>query len=170
MQLYLFRLFCPLLEEFQANTNQLSAGVAFGWKAIIFTDINTVKTPSCLSVTSVFSGVVGENAPPIPDSNMGSRMLQTMGWSPGMGLGPEGRGITEPIRATQRPKGTGLGFNWTPGFWILNLEYAGTRRGPKSYEEWWGWNAAQYDEQLKKKFQDNPEMWVIRRGKEWVSS
>uniref|UniRef100_A0A3Q3WQ86 G-patch domain-containing protein n=1 Tax=Mola mola TaxID=94237 RepID=A0A3Q3WQ86_MOLML len=57
------------------------------------------------------SGLVGENAPPIPDTNMGSRMLQSMGWSPGMGLGPEGRGITEPIRATQRPKGTGLGFN-----------------------------------------------------------
>ncbi|TNN61601.1 G patch domain-containing protein 2 [Liparis tanakae] len=57
------------------------------------------------------SGVVGESASPIPDSNMGSRMLQSMGWNPGMGLGPEGRGITEPIRATQRPKGTGLGFN-----------------------------------------------------------
>nr|XP_019964994.1 PREDICTED: G patch domain-containing protein 2 isoform X1 [Paralichthys olivaceus] len=56
-------------------------------------------------------GVVGENAPPLPDSNMGNRMLQSMGWSPGMGLGPAGRGITEPIRATQRPKGTGLGFN-----------------------------------------------------------
>uniref|UniRef100_A0A1A8LY83 G patch domain containing 2 n=1 Tax=Nothobranchius pienaari TaxID=704102 RepID=A0A1A8LY83_9TELE len=56
------------------------------------------------------SGVVGENAPPIPDSNTGSRMLQSMGWNPGTGLGPEGRGITEPIRATQRPKGAGLGF------------------------------------------------------------
>ncbi|XP_036003432.1 G patch domain-containing protein 2 isoform X3 [Fundulus heteroclitus] len=61
--------------------------------------------------TVVPSGVVGENAPPIPDTNMGSRMLQSMGWSPGMGLGPEGRGITEPVRATQRPKGAGLGFN-----------------------------------------------------------
>ncbi|XP_026197381.1 G patch domain-containing protein 2 isoform X2 [Anabas testudineus] len=57
------------------------------------------------------SGVVGENAPPISDTNVGNRMLQSMGWAPGMGLGPEGRGITEPIRATQRPKGTGLGFN-----------------------------------------------------------
>lgn len=57
------------------------------------------------------SGIVGENAPPIPESNMGNRMLQGMGWSPGMGLGPEGRGMTEPVRATQRPKGTGLGFN-----------------------------------------------------------
>ncbi|XP_061603086.1 G patch domain-containing protein 2 isoform X2 [Cololabis saira] len=57
------------------------------------------------------SGVVGDNVPPLPDSNMGNRMLQSMGWSPGMGLGPEGRGITEPVRAIQRPKGAGLGFN-----------------------------------------------------------
>ncbi|XP_056150588.1 G patch domain-containing protein 2 isoform X2 [Lampris incognitus] len=57
------------------------------------------------------TGVVGENASPLPETNMGNRMLQSMGWSPGMGLGPEGRGITEPIRATQRPKGAGLGFN-----------------------------------------------------------
>lgn len=56
-------------------------------------------------------GIVGENAPPIPDSNMGNRMLQSMGWNPGTGLGPEGRGITEPVRAHQRPKGAGLGFN-----------------------------------------------------------
>nr|XP_029532450.1 G patch domain-containing protein 2-like isoform X2 [Oncorhynchus nerka] len=57
------------------------------------------------------TGVVGESAGPIPETNMGNRMLQSMGWSPGMGLGPEGRGITEPVRATQRPKGAGLGFN-----------------------------------------------------------
>ncbi|XP_067098314.1 G patch domain-containing protein 2 isoform X1 [Osmerus mordax] len=56
------------------------------------------------------TGVVGENVGPLPESNTGNRMLQSMGWSPGMGLGPEGRGITEPIRATQRPKGAGLGF------------------------------------------------------------
>nr|XP_046147679.1 G patch domain-containing protein 2 isoform X2 [Oncorhynchus gorbuscha] len=56
------------------------------------------------------TGVVGESAGPIPETNMGNRMLQSMGWSPGMGLGPEGRGITEPVRATQRPKGAGLGF------------------------------------------------------------
>ncbi|KAG7461110.1 hypothetical protein MATL_G00206510 [Megalops atlanticus] len=57
------------------------------------------------------TGLVGENALPIPESNMGNRMLQGMGWTPGMGLGPEGKGITEPIRALQRPKGAGLGFN-----------------------------------------------------------
>ena len=55
--------------------------------------------------------MVGESASPIPDTNLGSRMMQTMGWNPGTGLGPEGRGITEPVRATLRPKGAGLGFN-----------------------------------------------------------
>lgn len=73
-----------------------------------------------------FSGVVGENAPPIPDTNMGNRMLQSMGWSPGMGLGPEGRGITEPVRATQRPKGAGLGFNWTVGLHAAKTQKKGT--------------------------------------------
>ncbi|KAM6954208.1 G patch domain-containing protein 2 [Aplochiton taeniatus] len=57
------------------------------------------------------SAGIGENHGPIPDTNLGNRMLQSMGWNPGMGLGPEGRGITEPIRTTQRPKGAGLGFN-----------------------------------------------------------
>ncbi|XP_051500353.1 G patch domain-containing protein 2 isoform X1 [Myxocyprinus asiaticus] len=57
------------------------------------------------------SGVVAECAPPLPESNVGNRMLQSMGWTPGSGLGPDGRGITEPIRASQRPKGAGLGFN-----------------------------------------------------------
>ncbi|KAI7800228.1 G patch domain-containing protein 2 isoform X1 [Triplophysa rosa] len=57
------------------------------------------------------AGVVGESVPPLPESNVGNRMMQSMGWTPGSGLGPDGRGITEPIRASQRPKGAGLGFN-----------------------------------------------------------
>ncbi|XP_061667754.1 G patch domain-containing protein 2 isoform X2 [Syngnathoides biaculeatus] len=57
------------------------------------------------------SASLGENLPPIPDNNVGNRMLQRMGWTPGMGLGPDGMGITEPIRTLQRPKGAGLGFN-----------------------------------------------------------
>ncbi|CAL1586296.1 unnamed protein product [Knipowitschia caucasica] len=73
-------------------------------------DVKRRRKAAPLSLTGP-SGIVGENAPPIPESNMGNRMLQSMGWSPGMGLGPEGRGMTDPVRATQRPKGTGLGFN-----------------------------------------------------------
>ncbi|MBN3285390.1 GPTC2 protein, partial [Polyodon spathula] len=57
------------------------------------------------------TGFVGENAQPIPENNIGNRMLQCMGWSPGMGLGRDGTGISEPVRALQRPKGAGLGFS-----------------------------------------------------------
>ncbi|XP_018427993.1 PREDICTED: G patch domain-containing protein 2-like [Nanorana parkeri] len=57
------------------------------------------------------SGFIGESGQPIPDSNIGNRMLQSMGWTPGTGLGPDGKGISEPIRALQRPKGLGLGFS-----------------------------------------------------------
>uniref|UniRef100_A0A8C0H3S4 G-patch domain containing 2 n=1 Tax=Chelonoidis abingdonii TaxID=106734 RepID=A0A8C0H3S4_CHEAB len=57
------------------------------------------------------TGFVGENAQPIPENNIGNRMLQNMGWTPGTGLGPDGKGISEPVRAIQRPKGLGLGFS-----------------------------------------------------------
>ncbi|XP_019405026.1 PREDICTED: G patch domain-containing protein 2 isoform X1 [Crocodylus porosus] len=57
------------------------------------------------------TGFVGENVQPIPENNIGNRMLQSMGWTPGTGLGPDGKGISEPIRAIQRPKGLGLGFS-----------------------------------------------------------
>ncbi|EHH50537.1 hypothetical protein EGM_01387 [Macaca fascicularis] len=53
---------------------------------------------------------VGENAQPILENNIGNRMLQNMGWTPGSGLGRDGKGISEPIQAMQRPKGLGLGF------------------------------------------------------------
>ncbi|XP_026635588.1 G patch domain-containing protein 2 isoform X3 [Microtus ochrogaster] len=56
------------------------------------------------------AGIVGENAQPILESNIGNRMLQSMGWTPGSGLGRDGRGIAEPVQAVQRPKGLGLGF------------------------------------------------------------
>ncbi|XP_037751647.1 G patch domain-containing protein 2 isoform X2 [Chelonia mydas] len=57
------------------------------------------------------TGFVGENAQPIPENNIGNRMLQSMGWTPGTGLGPDGKGMSEPVRAIQRPKGLGLGFS-----------------------------------------------------------
>uniref|UniRef100_A0A8C6QFJ0 G patch domain containing 2 n=1 Tax=Nannospalax galili TaxID=1026970 RepID=A0A8C6QFJ0_NANGA len=56
------------------------------------------------------TGIVGEDAQPIMENNIGNRMLQNMGWTPGSGLGRDGKGISEPIQAIQRPKGLGLGF------------------------------------------------------------
>ncbi|XP_036091334.1 G patch domain-containing protein 2 isoform X2 [Rousettus aegyptiacus] len=56
------------------------------------------------------AGLVGENAQPILENNIGNRMLQNMGWTPGSGLGRDGKGIAEPVQAMQRPKGLGLGY------------------------------------------------------------
>uniref|UniRef100_A0A6I8NWD6 G-patch domain containing 2 n=1 Tax=Ornithorhynchus anatinus TaxID=9258 RepID=A0A6I8NWD6_ORNAN len=61
--------------------------------------------------SSTTTGFVGENAQPIPENNIGNRMLQSMGWTPGTGLGRDGKGMSEPIQAIQRPKGLGLGFS-----------------------------------------------------------
>ena len=54
--------------------------------------------------------VVGGQAPPIDDLNLGNRMLQGMGWRPGTGLGAGEVGIQEPICAQMRPRYAGLGF------------------------------------------------------------
>ena len=58
-------------------------------------------------------GPVDEFAEPIPESNLGNQMLRSMGWSPGTGLGAERNGITEPIQASVRPKGLGLGHPYS---------------------------------------------------------
>ena len=52
---------------------------------------------------------VGEAAEPIPETNIGNRMLQSMGWTPGSGLGAGGSGIKDPVTAFMRPKRQGLG-------------------------------------------------------------
>lgn len=71
-------------------------------------------SPTCVHtdvfVPFIISGFVGENAQPIVENNIGNRMLQNMGWTPGSGLGRDGKGIPEPIQALQRPKGLGLGY------------------------------------------------------------
>lgn len=56
------------------------------------------------------TGLVGGDVPVLDETNVGNRMLQGMGWRPGMGLGPEGEGMREPIRAYVRPRRSGLGF------------------------------------------------------------
>lgn len=53
--------------------------------------------------------MVGEFCDPIPESNIGNKMLQNMGWIPGMGLGTDGSGIKNPVCAFLRPKRQGLG-------------------------------------------------------------
>lgn len=46
---------------------------------------------------------------PIGAGNVGHQLLQSMGWVPGSGLGPNGNGIRDPIHAVMRRSKQGLG-------------------------------------------------------------
>jgi hypothetical protein len=46
---------------------------------------------------------------PMSESNVGARMLKSMGWRSGEGLGKEGTGIVAPVVAEAYVKGAGLG-------------------------------------------------------------
>ncbi|XP_033110447.1 G patch domain-containing protein 2-like [Anneissia japonica] len=67
------------------------------------------KTPP--PATPFQEGYVDRYSNPVPTSNVGYQMLESMGWKPGSGLGASGSGIKEPIRAFQRQKNKGLGYD-----------------------------------------------------------
>jgi hypothetical protein len=46
---------------------------------------------------------------PISDNNKGAKMLQQMGWKKGEGLGKDGSGILNPIRAESYAQSAGIG-------------------------------------------------------------
>lgn len=46
---------------------------------------------------------------PISDDNKGAKMLQQMGWKKGEGLGKDGSGILDPIRAESYAQSAGIG-------------------------------------------------------------
>jgi len=53
--------------------------------------------------------LVAQDARPIGESNLGNRLLRSMGWDGG-GLGPEGKGIVAPIDAVIKNNKRGIGF------------------------------------------------------------
>lgn len=46
---------------------------------------------------------------PLDDSNIGNRLLKSMGWKEGQGVGKHGQGIVDPIQAERFVQGAGLG-------------------------------------------------------------
>lgn len=53
--------------------------------------------------------VVGGEAAPIEEENVGNRMLRKLGWSPGQGLGSAKSGRTDPVEAVYKGNRSGLG-------------------------------------------------------------
>lgn len=71
---------------------------------------NTKDASSQPSSSRIKSGsVVGGEADPIKEDNVGSQMLRKLGWAPGQGLGSQKVGIKEPIAAVFKGNRTGLG-------------------------------------------------------------
>lgn len=46
---------------------------------------------------------------PISDDNKGARMLANMGWKKGEGLGKDGSGILDPVKAESYGQSAGIG-------------------------------------------------------------
>ena len=70
-----------------------------------------VRVPvSALCYKTESMTVVGGDAPPIQECNVGNQILRNMGWKPGNGLGAKENGICDPIRTNRRPKYLGLGY------------------------------------------------------------
>lgn len=63
---------------------------------------------------------VGSKPRPIPEIEIGNKMLQDMGWIPGSSLGTEGSGIRMPVLTYRRPNRQGLGSNTHP--YIRNMD------------------------------------------------
>ena len=69
-----------------------------------------IHVPVSVLTSSVQKKLVGGNAPPISETNLGNRLLQGMGWKPGNGLGRNENGIQDPLFAEIRSKTAGLGY------------------------------------------------------------
>ena len=74
-----------------------SAGSKSGSKALPTEGI--AQTPTAAEVATL----------PLDDSNVGNKMLRSMGWSKGTGLGLSAQGQVDPVPVVRRLKRRGLG-------------------------------------------------------------
>ncbi|XP_018025675.1 SURP and G-patch domain-containing protein 1 isoform X2 [Hyalella azteca] len=64
----------------------------------------------------------------LTDDNIGYKMLKSMGWTEGQGLGPAGKGITEPVNQNGRSANHGLGIAAPDGLSEEDNEYDAYRK------------------------------------------
>jgi len=64
----------------------------------------------------------------LKSDNIGFRMLKSMGWTEGKGLGSQGAGITQPINANGRSNNHGLGIARPDGLQREDSEYDAYRK------------------------------------------
>lgn len=69
-----------------------------------------VKVPEASMNMPKKGDIVGANAKPIPETNIGHKLLQSMGWSPGDSLGDGVSGLKEPVQVVIRSRRGGLGM------------------------------------------------------------
>jgi hypothetical protein len=53
--------------------------------------------------------IVAHSAMPIDADNFGNKLMRKMGWMPGAGLGPQEKGLKEPLQVVYKPDKRGLG-------------------------------------------------------------
>ena len=68
-----------------------------------------------------FSDVEQPTLHGIKEDNLGNRLLKSMGWREGQGLGRSNQGIIDPIKSRRRAEGAGLGAE------IVDEEVGGRR-------------------------------------------
>lgn len=73
------------------------------------THMGHVMTQACHVTTEQAPTSTQISAPPLDSSNIGSKMLVSMGWESGTGLGSAMQGQTEPVPIIRRQRLRGLG-------------------------------------------------------------
>ncbi|GAB2238028.1 hypothetical protein Droror1_Dr00015930 [Drosera rotundifolia] len=73
-------------------------------------------TPTNSNVTATSTSI---GAFEVHTTGFGSKMLAKMGYVEGAGLGKDGKGISQPVEVSQRPKSLGLGMDFTESVSVI---------------------------------------------------
>lgn len=79
---------------------------------------------------------------PIADDNKGARMLANMGWKKGEGLGKDGSGILDPVKAESYAQSAGIGSTTKRDVGSGGGSYQSRTLDTVSLNDCIGWNMA----------------------------